>query len=107
MNRWIPCMRTSVRELQFGGDSTTGDAPAVNPAGSLIALTPKRDAAIHMGTVLVGIPSRKQVLHRRENLLGHYLPVTGAPARFILRIGWANGRHRAGVPCDCTGDFST
>ena len=34
------------------------------------------------------------------NLLGHYPAVTGAPARFILRIGWANGRHRAGVPCD-------
>ena len=60
-----------------------------------------------LGTVLVGIPSRIQVLYSARNLLGHYPAVTGAPARFILRIGWANGRHRAGVPCDCTGNFST
>jgi hypothetical protein len=44
--------------------------------------------------VLVGIPSRIQVFYGGENLLGHYPTVTGAPARFILRIGWANGRHR-------------
>src|SRR5882724_9136522 len=42
-----------------------------------------------MGNVLVGIPTRIQVSRCGENLLGHYPTVTGTPATFILRIGWA------------------
>src|SRR5713226_1180730 len=42
-----------------------------------------------MGNILVGIPTRIQVSRCGENLLGHYPTVTGTPATFILRIGWA------------------
>ncbi len=38
---------------------------------------------------MVGIPTRIQVSRCGKNLLGHYPTVTGTPARFILRIGWA------------------
>jgi hypothetical protein len=38
---------------------------------------------------LVGIPTRIAISRWREKLLGHYAVVTGTPARFILRIGWA------------------
>ena len=41
------------------------------------------------GNILVGIPTRMQVSHGRENLPGQYARVTGTPARFILRLGWA------------------
>ena len=42
-----------------------------------------------------------QVLYSARNLLGHYPAVTGAPARFILRIGWAaTVATGAGVPSD-------
>jgi len=47
------------------------------------------DAAFLKRNVLVGIPTRIQVSRCRENLLGQYPTVTGTPARFILRIGWA------------------
>jgi|SRR6266404_9833295 len=65
-----------------------------------------------MGNVLVGIPTRIQVSCRRENLLEHYPTVTGTPARFILRIGWAKrsppgrGALRLRTPADLARHFS-
>jgi len=59
------------------------------------------DAAFLRGNALVGIPTKMQVSHGTENLPGQYAKVTGTPARFILRIGWAETvATGAGVPCD-------
>ncbi len=59
------------------------------------------DAAFLRGNALVGIPTKMQVSHGTENLPGQYAKVTGTPARFILRIGWAGTvATGAGVPCD-------
>src|SRR2546422_11323591 len=65
-----------------------------------------------MGNVLVGIPTRIQVSRCGENLLGHYPTVTGTPATFILRIGWAKrsppgrGALRLRAPANPAGHFS-
>src|SRR5712664_573347 len=65
-----------------------------------------------MGNILVGIPTRIQVPRCGENLLGHYPTVTGTPATFILRIGWAKrsppgrGALRLRAPANLAGHFS-
>src|SRR6266436_4340369 len=65
-----------------------------------------------MGNVLVGIPTRIQVPRCGENLLGHYPTVTGTPAKFILRIGWAKrsppgrGALRLRTPANLAVHFS-